>query len=120
MPPWLNEVLIYARWVIFTLAHLAGLIVAIVLLRKAKGTPAILAAVAFGLLFLQDLGAIVRRIFLDRVLGNLTNIQGVWEINNCCCGILQLAAAICLVIALWQALAGTGTAAEEVEEAAEA
>ncbi len=112
----INEFLIYGRWIVFTLTHLAGLVVAIMLLRKAKGTPAILATVAFGVLFVQDVGQIIRRIFLDNVVRNVTRIQGIWEMNNCCCGIFELAAIICLVIAIWQAASGAGTIAEEADE----
>ena len=82
---------------------LAGLIAAIVLLIKVKGTPAILATVAFGLLFLQDVGWIVRRAFLDGAIRRMLDF-GPWAMNSCCCGLFQVAAFICLIVALWQTL----------------
>jgi hypothetical protein len=111
MPGWINEFLIYGRWIIFAIAHLAGLVVAIILLNRAKSTPATLGAVSFGVLFLQDIGRILRRLFLDNVMRNLTGIRGIWEVNNCCCGIFQVAAIVCLVVAVWQAISGDGTEA---------
>jgi len=117
MKTFLTEGLIYIYWGIFVLVHLAGLIVAIILLRKAKGTPAILAAVAFGLLFLQDVGRIIRRphrLGLDSIIYRLTSASGgIWEVGNCCCGILEIAALVCLVIAIWQAVAGPGGGASD-------
>ncbi len=97
------EFLIYVYWMVFALAHLGGLIAAIMLLIKVKGTPAILATVAFGLLFLQDVGWIVRRAFLDGAIRRMLDF-GPWAMNSCCCGLFQVAAFICLIVALWQTL----------------
>jgi hypothetical protein len=95
--------LIYVQWGVFALVHLACLVAAAALLFKVKGTPAILATVAFALLFLSDVGWILRVAFLDRTIRNLVNF-GPWALNSCCCGLFQLAAFVCLVVALWQAL----------------
>lgn len=113
MPEWLNELLIYAYWILFAIAHLAGLIVAIILLSRRKGTPAILAAVSFGLLFLQDVGQIVRRIFLDNSIQGMLGRGGVWEVSNCCCGLIELAALGCLVVAVYQAVSGPAASPDD-------
>jgi len=98
------------------LAHLAGLIVAIILLVKVKGTPAILATVAFGLLLIQDVGTIMRLTFLDQYIIRQMSFRTIsWAMGGlgCCCNIFNLAAFVCLIIALWQAL--SGQAVEEAE-----
>jgi hypothetical protein len=95
------------------LAYLAGLAVAIILLVRAKGRAAILAAVGFALLVLISVGQIV--LALPSV-----NVQffrvGQWLawVLNCCCSIFDVAAIACLIVAIWQAVSGVGT--EEVEE----
>ena len=64
-------VLLYVYWIVFFLVHVAGLVTAIVLLRKTKSTPATLAAISYGALSLQDVGRIIRmipRIGLDTIL----------------------------------------------------
>jgi hypothetical protein len=101
--------LTYITHVVLTLAYLAGLIAAILLLVKVKGTPAILATVAFAVLFLLGIGQIARLAFLERlVFEQFRPGQIVWAGGgfNCCCGILQLAAIVCLIIAVWQAVSG--------------
>lgn len=100
----------YAPLIALTLAYLAGLVVAILLLVKVKGTPAILATIAFGLLFILGVGQIARLAFLDQVVRKqLSQIR--WGIGgfDCCCGILQLAAIVCLIIAIWQAIKPTAS-----------
>ena len=97
------------------LAHLAGLIVAIILLVRVKGTPAILATVAFGLLLVQDIGLIVRSAFLDQYIVRQMGFRTIsWAMGGlgCCCSLFNLVAFVCLIIALWQALSG-----QTVEEA---
>jgi hypothetical protein len=95
------------------LAYLAGLAVAIILLVRAKGRAAILAAVGFALLVLISVGQIV--LALPSV-----NVQffrvGQWLawVLNCCCSMFDVAAIACLIVAIWQAVSGVGT--EEVEE----
>ncbi len=97
------------------LVHLVGLIVAIILLVRVKGTPAILATVAFGLLLVQDIGLIVRSTFLDQYIVRQMGFRTIsWAMGGlgCCCNLFNLAAFACLIIALWQALSG-----QTVEEA---
>jgi hypothetical protein len=99
----------YILHVAFILAHLAGLVVAIILLVKHKGTAAILATVAFALLFIQDIGAVARLAFLDDLIFRQAAANTVrWVVGgfNCCCGFLDLAAIVCLIIAVWQAVSG--------------
>ena len=107
--------LVYINLVVFALVHLAGLVVSAILLVKIKGTPAILSTVAFGILFLHDLGAILRAAFLDTLvarsvrIANITTARGGFD---CCCNILTIAAFVCLIIAIWQAVAGPKAEAE--------
>ncbi len=98
----------YIPRVILTLAHLAGLIVAIMLLMRKKGTPAILATVAFGLAFVMDIGQMLQNLaiapMLFRQLGYDSGTYALFGLN-CCCGLFDLIAVACLIVALWQALA---------------
>jgi hypothetical protein len=103
------EFLNYLYWIVFALAHLGCLVVAVILLLKVKGTPAILATVAFALLFIQDLGWVLRRWFLDGAIRRLMGF-GPWAMNSCCCGLFQLAAFVCLIVAIWQAVSGKAEA----------
>ncbi len=115
--------LYYISFALMILAHLVGLVVAIILLARKKGLPAVLATVAFALLFLLDIGRIINVAFLRRVL--LQAVQSPRAIPwvsgslDCCCGIFDLAAVILLIVALWQALvkpaSGEGLE-EEVED----
>lgn len=104
--------LTYIAHIALTLAYLAGLIVAILLLVRVKGTPAILATVAFGVLFLASLGDLLRIAFLQALIVRLLEIRTIHLPRvaggfECCCGILQLAAIVCLIIAIWQAVVGS-------------
>jgi len=107
----------YLPRVLVALGHLVGLVVAIILVVRKKGTAAVLALVAFIVLLLLDIGAVLRMAFLDRRLAGLIDSpQGMqWAFGglSCCCGILDLVAIICLVVALWK---GMGPADTEVEE----
>jgi len=82
---------------------------------RSKGKTTILAAVGFGLLVLISLGQIVL------ALPPLTRqffLVGQWLawVLNCCCSILDMAAIVCLIVAIWQAVSGTdaGDVAQEV------
>ncbi len=88
------------------LGHLAGLVVAIILLIRAKGTATILAVVGFALLTLISIGQIA--LALPAVSRQLFRVGPLWLgwPLNCCCGFLDLAAIVCLIIALWQAFSG--------------
>ena len=87
------------------LGHLAGLVVAIILLARAKDTAAILAVVGFALLTLVSIGQITLALpAVDRQIFHV-GLWLRWPLN-CCCGFFDLAAIVCLIIALWQALSG--------------
>ena len=106
----------YARFVPYAVAllvHLAGLVVAIILLIRVKGTAAILSAVGFALLTLISIGQVVLSLpAMERQFFR----AGLWLVwlSNCCCGLFDLIAVVCLIVALWQAI--SVTAAEEATE----
>ena len=113
--------LTYVSFALFLIAHLAGLVAAIILLTRIKGTPAILATVAFGLLFVQDIGVIMRTAFLNRLIFQRMAFRTLpWAQGglDCCCGLFDLIAVVCLIVALWQAI--SATSAEKAAEGAEA
>lgn len=97
------------------LVHLVGLVVAIVLLIRAKGTAAILAVVGFALLTLNSVGQIVLR--LPAMWRQLFRL-GQWStwFSSCCCGLFDMIAVACLIVALWQAI--SATSAEKAAEGA--
>jgi len=85
------------------LTHLAGVVVAIVLLARQdrKPAPAILALAGFGLLFALDVvnfarGPVIRELLHRTVVGDRVGVAGV----RCCCGIFDVAAAVCLMVAI--------------------
>jgi hypothetical protein len=93
------------------LAHLAGVVVAIVLLVRQRRKPvaAVLALVGFGLLLLLDLanfarGPVLRQLLHRMAVGDRAAVIGV----HCCCGIFDVAGIVCLIIAIWQATSGAG------------
>jgi len=88
------------------LAYLGGLVVAIILLVRVKGRAAILAAVGFGLLTLIALGQIV--LALPPLSREFFRVQWLAWGLSCCCSILDIGAIVCLIIAIWQAVTGTG------------
>ena len=95
---------------VLAIAHLAGVVVAVILLIKYKGTPAILATVAFGLSFIQDLVALLRTVFLNTAImsavGDFETAILANGILDCCCNILSVIGLVCLILAIWQAVAG--------------
>jgi len=98
----------YVYWGVITVVSLGCLIASGIMLSRTRSRPAILATVAFGLFFLQSLGWILRIAWLDgfirnRLMGDQT--FGPWAINACCCGLLQVIGFVCLIVAIWQALA---------------
>ncbi len=98
---------------VLLLVYLAGLVVAILLLVRAKSTAAILAAVAFGLLILVSLGQIV--LSLPPVAEQLFFTSQWLSLSlSCCCSLFDVAAIVCLIVALWQAV--SGTSAEKTEQ----
>jgi hypothetical protein len=93
-------------YILALLVHLAGLVVAIILLVRVKGTAAILATAGFALLTVISIGLILVNI---PAIGMQLYQAGVWSlwVLNCCCGLFEIGAIVCLIIALWQALSGT-------------
>ncbi len=95
------------------LAHLAGVVAAIILLTRRGGTPAILALVGFGVSLILDLASFGRSPlvgFLGRQVG-MRRFVAVSTGVGCCCGLLDLIAVVCLIVAIWQAVSVTAEAA---------
>ena len=92
--------------VAFVVVHVAGLGTAIFLSVKYKSKPALLAVVAFGLLLLEDIGTGVRSSFLDDLLFRQLpgSVSVAMEGFNCFCGLLRLAAMVCLILAVGEAV----------------
>ena len=99
------------------LVHLAGVIVAAILLVRHRSTAAILAVIGFAALFVWHLAT-----FGIEPLAYLLSEAGVAQLDvaitsvGCCCSALNVIAVVCLIIAIWQAVAGTGDGDEEEEE----
>jgi hypothetical protein len=92
--------------VVAVLAYLAGLIVAIILLVRTKARAATLALVGFALLMLITLGQIV--LSLPQLTREFVRVQWLVWVLSCCCSVLDLAAIVCLIVAIWQAVTGAG------------
>jgi hypothetical protein len=94
------------------LAHLAGMVVAVILLIRQQGrhTAGLLALIGFALLVILDLGSFARG-RLVRLLSHrtATGIRLAHISVACCCNIFDVAAIVCLIVAIWQAISGTGT-----------
>ena len=105
VPVWVQNVVRIALIV----AHLAGLVVAVILLVRRKGTAPILATVAFGLLVLLDAARIVQTALLP-ALSRQVRVPRVlpWIGGGmtCCCGLLDLVAWGCLIAAIWMGMGG--------------
>ncbi len=105
--------------ILIILAHLAGLVVGILLLVRKKGTPAILATVAFGLLFVLDIARILQSdVIVPRLLLRRLSAGGYpWALGgfNCCCGLFDLIAIGCLIAALWIGVIGPAVKKEKEE-----
>ncbi len=95
------------------LVHLAGVVVAVILLVRRGGTPAILALVGFGVLFLSDLVGLGRGPLIGALAGQTRQLVLVSSGVNCCCSVVDVAAIVCLIVALWQAVSGTSSGAVE-------
>ncbi len=92
------------------LVYLAGLVVAIILAVRYRSTPAILALIGFGVLFIMSLvgfgrgplvTALARRAGARGFVATSTSI-------GCCCGAIDVLAIVCLIVALWQAVSAGG------------
>ena len=101
------------------IVHLAGLVVAIILVIRHKSTPAILALVGFALRFILDLTNFGRS-SLIRLLADQMGMRQFLAANTgigCCCSVIDVIAFVCIIIALWQAVSGAAQAAEQGVEA---
>jgi zinc transporter ZupT len=94
------------------LAHLAGLIVSLVLLRRTRSRSAILALAAFGGLLLVDVGNLLLSLlgFLLFDLGTRDSMRVIQPVVSGTCCILDFVALVLLVVAFWQALSRKRTA----------
>lgn len=91
------------------LVHLAGVVVAVILLVRRRSTPAILALVGFGVLFVVDIANFGRSPLVG-LLARQGGMNWLWIANTgigCCCSIFDVAAIVCLIVALWQAVSGS-------------
>lgn len=89
------------------LVHLAGVIVAGILIirRDGSATAPVLALIGFGLLLVLDVanfarGPVIGQLLRRTAVGDRAAVTGV----SCCCGLVDVAAAVCLIAAVWQAL----------------
>jgi hypothetical protein len=93
------------------LVHVAGMVVATILLvrRQGRRTAGILALIGFALLVIFDLaafaqGMLIRLLSRQRAIGiRLAHIS-----VGCFCNILDVAAVVCLIVAIWQAMSSAG------------
>ncbi len=92
------------------LVHLAGIVVAIILLVHHRGAPSILALIGFGVLLIVDLANLGRDPLIGLLVrrGGMSQFQIVNAGVGCCCSIFDVAAIVCLIVAIWQAVSGTG------------
>jgi hypothetical protein len=95
------------------LAYLAGVVVAVILVVRHRSTPAILALVGFGVLFLVALaglghGPLSRFLAEGGGMGRFGVDAGV----GCCCSVFDVIAVVCLIVAVWQAVSGGGAGAD--------
>ena len=93
------------------LAHLAGVVVAVVLLLRPRERPiaATLAAVGFGLLLALDVGNFARGPLTSLVARRTAaGVRLIVTGLGCCCSVVDVAATVCLIIAIAQALSGAG------------
>jgi hypothetical protein len=97
------------------LVHIAGIVVAIVLLRRTRSRANILALIAFILLFLTDLGDGLFQILYPLVLAPRAGfrlMETTSILSTLCCTSLDAVAIVLLIIAFAQAL-GRPTGDEE-------
>jgi hypothetical protein len=92
------------------LVHMVGMMVATILLvrRQGKRTAGILALIGFALLVIFDLADFAQATLI-RLLSRQTaiGIRLAHVSVGCCCNILDVAAVICLIVAIWQATSST-------------
>lgn len=100
--------------IVALLAHLAGLVVAVILLLRSKSRAAVLAVVGFGLLALVGVAQIV--LMLPPVSRAFVRAAWLIWVLNCCCSVFDVAAVVCLIVAIWQAVSGGGGTEEATQE----
>ncbi|MFO7740939.1 MAG: hypothetical protein R6X31_01375 [Anaerolineae bacterium] len=89
------------------LAHLAGVVVAIILLVRSEGrrTPATLALLGFALLSALDLAKAAQGPLIGLLSRRTaTGIRLVTAGVGCCYSVFDVTAVLCLIIAIWQAM----------------
>ena len=106
------------------LAHLAGVVVAVLLLTRRGGTPAILALVGFAVSAVVDIPRIVFPLIQTRFFtmapDTFRTVTTGMTVTGCCCSVLDVGAVVCLIIAIWQTMQAEGLpVVEEVEEGVE-
>lgn len=93
--------------ILLLLAHLAGLVVAVILLVRRKGTAPILATAAFALRVLLDAAQMVQTALLPAIALRVPRaLPWIGGDATCCCGFLDLVAWGCLIAALWMGMGG--------------
>ena len=90
------------------LAHLAGAVASVVLLmrQERRNRTALLALIGFAALFMADLANLAKAPLTQWVVRR-SGPQQFWAINTglgCCCSIIDVAAIVCLIMAVWQAV----------------
>ncbi|MDY7078662.1 MAG: hypothetical protein SXV54_17245 [Chloroflexota bacterium] len=93
------------------LVHLIGTVAAIILLVRSRSTPAILSLIGFGILFIVDIANLGRSSLIGPLTRRMSKSE-FWIANagaGCCCSIFDVAAIVCLIVAIWQAVSGTGS-----------
>ena len=96
---------------LYVLAYLAGLIVAIILAVRHKSTAAILALIAFAVLFVMSMASFGQGPLIGWLATNVGDLDSYALITGgvgCCCGSINVAAFVLLIVALWKAIAGSG------------
>jgi hypothetical protein len=104
------------------LAHLVGVVVAIILLARVERsrTPALFSLLGFALLSILDLANVARGPLI-RLLSHRT-VSGIRLASvgvGCCYSFFDVVAVACLIIAIWQAMSGSGTKEAVSEPASE-
>lgn len=98
--------------ILLILTHLAGLVVAVLLLVRRKGTAPILATAAFALLVILDAARIVEMALLPDIVRQIRSLRALPWIRGgttCCCGLLDLVAWGCLIAAIWLGISQPAT-----------
>ncbi len=90
------------------LAYLGGVVVALILVIRQRSLPAILALIGFTVLAAMVLFNLFRAPVVE-FMARRRPFRGLGvshAILGCCCSVFDVAAIVCLIIALWQALTG--------------